>query len=133
MIRVKGPEDPHPGAGRTSPASAPFLAAALLASFIPVFPPYPWFSSFACSPRPSSCRGFYLLVISVGRPSRRAVALTFDDGPDPATTPPLLDLLAEKGRVTAAFFLAGARAEAHLTWRRASSRGLRDRQPFVPP
>lgn len=42
----------------------------------------------------------------------RAVALTFDDGPDPAATPPLLDLLRERG-AAATFFLVGERARAH--------------------
>ncbi len=37
-----------------------------------------------------------------------AVALTFDDGPHPATTPPLLDVLATH-RATATFFLIGER------------------------
>jgi len=41
-----------------------------------------------------------------------AVALTFDDGPDPATTPALLALLARRG-ARAAFFVVGARARAH--------------------
>lgn len=40
------------------------------------------------------------------------VALTFDDGPDPGSTPALLDLLRE-ARVEAAFFCIGARAAAH--------------------
>ncbi|GAA4837235.1 hypothetical protein GCM10023201_27820 [Actinomycetospora corticicola] len=39
-------------------------------------------------------------------------ALTFDDGPDPATTPALLDVLARHG-AHATFFLIGERAEAH--------------------
>ncbi|MBN2080224.1 MAG: polysaccharide deacetylase family protein [Spirochaetes bacterium] len=56
--------------------------------------------------------GFYLPVIHKGERSRHAVALTFDDGPDPTTTPMLLDLLARKG-VAAAFFLVGSKAEAH--------------------
>jgi len=42
----------------------------------------------------------------------RAVALTFDDGPDPASTPALLDLLRE-ARVQAAFFCIGERVAAH--------------------
>ncbi len=89
-------------------------AAALLALIDPRLSAIPLvLFLFACFAAPFfPRRGFYLPVISGGDPSRRAVALTFDDGPDPATTPPLLDLLAEKG-VTAAFFLAGARAEAH--------------------
>ncbi len=43
---------------------------------------------------------------------RRAgeIALTFDDGPNPAWTPRLLDVLAEHG-VKAAFFMLGSRAE----------------------
>ncbi len=40
------------------------------------------------------------------------VALTFDDGPDPAVTPQVLALLAEAG-ATASFFCIGARAQAH--------------------
>jgi peptidoglycan-N-acetylglucosamine deacetylase len=41
-----------------------------------------------------------------------AVALTFDDGPDPVDTPRLLDLLREKN-VKATFFVVGKRADAH--------------------
>jgi peptidoglycan/xylan/chitin deacetylase (PgdA/CDA1 family) len=40
------------------------------------------------------------------------VALTFDDGPDPATTPQLLQLLA-RHRVHATFCLVGANAQRH--------------------
>jgi peptidoglycan/xylan/chitin deacetylase (PgdA/CDA1 family) len=45
-------------------------------------------------------------------PSRdgRAVALTFDDGPNPAATPVILDALAERG-VKATFFILGRHAE----------------------
>ncbi|MCA8956673.1 MAG: polysaccharide deacetylase family protein [Planctomycetes bacterium] len=39
-------------------------------------------------------------------------ALTFDDGPDPACTPAVLDLLRARG-VSAAFFLIGERVDAH--------------------
>ncbi len=46
-----------------------------------------------------------------GRRTDRAVALTFDDGPDPTHTPRILDVLARE-RVTATFFLIGERAEA---------------------
>ena len=42
----------------------------------------------------------------------KALALTFDDGPDPATTPVLLDLLAQLD-AKATFFLVGKRAERH--------------------
>ena len=40
-------------------------------------------------------------------PSRRAVAITFDDGPDPEFTPAVLDVLARHG-VVATFFLVGS-------------------------
>jgi len=43
---------------------------------------------------------------------RRRVALTFDDGPDPARTPAVLAALAELG-VKATFFVVGAKVEAH--------------------
>ncbi|MFP4125459.1 MAG: polysaccharide deacetylase family protein [Alphaproteobacteria bacterium] len=46
-----------------------------------------------------------------GPPDRPAVALTLDDGPDPATTPTLLDTL-ERLDVRATFFLIGERAAA---------------------
>jgi peptidoglycan/xylan/chitin deacetylase (PgdA/CDA1 family) len=53
-----------------------------------------------------------LTVASVWRGStrRRAVTLTFDDGPDPEWTPRVLDLLEREG-VRGAFFLIGRRAE----------------------
>jgi len=47
-----------------------------------------------------------------GRRDRKQVALTFDDGPDPARTPALLDALAELD-VKATFFLLGAGVDAH--------------------
>jgi peptidoglycan-N-acetylglucosamine deacetylase len=45
------------------------------------------------------------------RTGRRAVALTFDDGPDPARTPALLDALAAED-VKATFFLCGSAVDA---------------------
>lgn len=47
-----------------------------------------------------------------GPGSRRQVALTFDDGPDPATTPKVLAILARHG-VRATFFVIGERAARH--------------------
>jgi peptidoglycan-N-acetylglucosamine deacetylase len=38
------------------------------------------------------------------------IALTFDDGPDPRTTPPVLDTLREHG-VKATFFVVGSQVE----------------------
>jgi peptidoglycan/xylan/chitin deacetylase (PgdA/CDA1 family) len=56
--------------------------------------------------------GFFLPVISRRRTGRKAVALTFDDGPDPDVTLRLLDLLRRHG-VQATFFVTGERAERH--------------------
>jgi peptidoglycan/xylan/chitin deacetylase (PgdA/CDA1 family) len=55
---------------------------------------------------PSS--SFFLPVISRGACCRKAVALTFDDGPDPLTTPVLLKLL-KKYRAVGTFFVTGHR------------------------
>ena len=51
---------------------------------------------------------FFLPVISRGTCGRKAVALTFDDGPDPLTTPELLRLL-KKHRISGTFFVTGHR------------------------
>jgi peptidoglycan/xylan/chitin deacetylase (PgdA/CDA1 family) len=56
--------------------------------------------------RPAS--SFFLPVISRGVSGRKAVALTFDDGPDPLTTPELLGLL-KKHQVKATFFVNGSK------------------------
>ena len=45
-------------------------------------------------------------------PPRMTVALTFDDGPDSAWTPKLLDLLRERN-VPATFFVVGAQVVSH--------------------
>ncbi|MBI4618916.1 MAG: polysaccharide deacetylase family protein [Desulfobacterales bacterium] len=54
-------------------------------------------------------RGFFLPVISRGHTGRPVVSLTFDDGPDPVTTPPLLQLL-ERYAARATFFVTGEKA-----------------------
>lgn len=56
--------------------------------------------------------GFFLPVISRGRGDVRAVALTFDDGPDPDVIFLLLDLL-ERYEVSATFFVIGRKAEGN--------------------
>jgi len=53
-------------------------------------------------------------------PLPKVVALTFDDGPHPAFTPQILDILKRYG-VRATFFLIGARAERYPDLARASS------------
>jgi peptidoglycan/xylan/chitin deacetylase (PgdA/CDA1 family)/2-polyprenyl-3-methyl-5-hydroxy-6-metoxy-1,4-benzoquinol methylase len=55
--------------------------------------------------------GFFLPIISRG-PRRPAVALTFDDGPDPEVTPRLLELL-DRHQARATFFVTGVNAERH--------------------
>ena len=56
--------------------------------------------------------GFFLPVISRGCTGGNMVALTFDDGPDPATTPRILELL-EKNKAKAFFFVIGEKAQGH--------------------
>ncbi len=51
-------------------------------------------------------------TIHRGSSGRRAVALTFDDGPDPVFTPRILDTLACEG-ARATFFVVGKRAQRH--------------------
>jgi peptidoglycan/xylan/chitin deacetylase (PgdA/CDA1 family) len=51
-------------------------------------------------------------VISRGTSGKNAVAITFDDGPDPLTTPLLLNLL-EKYKINATFFITGEKAARH--------------------
>jgi len=53
----------------------------------------------------------WILERKGGKPRGR-VTLTFDDGPDPAWTPRILDLLARRG-VHAAFFVIGGNAQSH--------------------
>jgi peptidoglycan/xylan/chitin deacetylase (PgdA/CDA1 family) len=66
-----------------------------------------------CSAAPFIPRAsFFLPVISRGDREKRAVALTFDDGPDPRVTPLLLEILGAQG-VPAAFFVTGERAARH--------------------
>ena len=55
--------------------------------------------------------GFFLPIISRGNSGQKAVSLTFDDGPDPFTTEPLLALLEQHG-VKATFFVVGKKAAA---------------------
>ncbi len=53
---------------------------------------------------------FFLPIISRGPSEKQAVALTFDDGPNPLSTPGLLELLF-RHQVIATFFVNGRRAE----------------------
>ena len=55
---------------------------------------------------------FFLPIVSRGRSGQGAVAVTFDDGPDPASTPKLLALLS-KYETMATFYVTGRRAEQY--------------------
>jgi peptidoglycan/xylan/chitin deacetylase (PgdA/CDA1 family) len=86
------------GAGAV-PVSIAGLAAALLLLVVGVGTTMPSSGVFARQ------------VIGV-HTARRELSLTFDDGPDPRWTPPLLDMLEARGH-RATFFVIGARAERH--------------------
>jgi peptidoglycan/xylan/chitin deacetylase (PgdA/CDA1 family) len=66
-------------------------------------------SCIACPFFPRS--SFFLPVISRGVSGQKAIAITFDDGPDPLSTPELLRLLS-KHEAKATFFVTGKRASA---------------------
>ncbi len=53
--------------------------------------------------------GFYIKAFSHGATSEKIVSFTFDDGPDPAATPRILEIL-RKNEVPAAFFIIGEKA-----------------------
>jgi len=55
---------------------------------------------------------FFLPIISRGKSGKNAVAITFDDGPDPSSTPALLRLLSEY-ETKATFFVSGKKVSAH--------------------
>ena len=55
---------------------------------------------------------FFLPVICRGKQGARGIALTFDDGPFPGSTPLLLELLAQY-KLPATFFVTGKNADAH--------------------
>lgn len=55
---------------------------------------------------------FYLPIVSRGPADKQAVAVTFDDGPDPASTPELVHLLS-RYHASATFYVNGCRAERH--------------------
>jgi len=56
--------------------------------------------------------GMFVDVLSRGPRGARGVALTFDDGPSPTSTPKILDLL-DAAKAKATFFVIGKKAEKH--------------------
>ena len=98
-------------AGAAALAAAAVLSAAAPATAAPALPLAAFVA--ACAAAPFFPRaGFFFPVISAGPRERPAVALTFDDGPDPVTTPALLDLL-DRHRVKGAFFVVGNRVDRY--------------------
>jgi peptidoglycan-N-acetylglucosamine deacetylase len=55
---------------------------------------------------------FFCPAICRGPDGNRRVALTFDDGPDPNSTPAVLELL-NREKISAAFFCVGKNVDAH--------------------
>ena len=86
-----------------SPRTTPYVLSALVANHLVIgtagmFPRCGWLG-------PNMTR-------LPGDAGNEAIALTFDDGPDPAVTPRVLDLLDRTGQ-RATFFCIGRRAEEH--------------------
>jgi peptidoglycan/xylan/chitin deacetylase (PgdA/CDA1 family) len=84
--------------------SWPWVVGGLLANHAVLFA--------ACLTPRSSLLGPNLVRLPAAATARQEVAVTFDDGPDPAVTPRLLDLLDER-RAVGTFFCIGERAAAH--------------------
>ena len=92
-----------------------FLLAIILFVFVDEWPAVIALAGFflVCLAAPFFPRfGFYLPVIYRGTSGKKAVAMTFDDGPDPLTTPLLLELLLKR-QIKATFFVTGEKAAAH--------------------
>lgn len=80
----------------------PALATVPLVFFLLLCLGAPFFPGFS----------FFLPIISRGKAGTNGVALTFDDGPSPSSTPILLDLLA-RHNLQATFFVVGEKAANH--------------------
>jgi peptidoglycan/xylan/chitin deacetylase (PgdA/CDA1 family) len=97
----------HAGGAATlllAPRAWPLVVGAIVADHMTVAAASLW-------PR-STLLGPTLVRLPAGARARRAIALTFDDGPDPVTTPRVLGLLEARG-ARATFFCVGRRVEAH--------------------
>jgi peptidoglycan/xylan/chitin deacetylase (PgdA/CDA1 family) len=81
---------------------SPALAVIPLVLFLLLCLGAPFFPEFS----------FFLPIISRGRPGTKKVALTFDDGPCPESTPVLLDLL-DRYNFSATFFVVGKQVKKH--------------------
>jgi len=90
------------------------LAAILLLIFSPplVFVPLGLFGLLYLTGPFVQRFSFFLPIVRRGNRDRAEIALTFDDGPDPETTPRLLKLLASNG-IKGTFFVIGEKASAN--------------------
>jgi peptidoglycan/xylan/chitin deacetylase (PgdA/CDA1 family) len=82
-------------------------------------PPLAWATGFAFAYIALFLSGVFVIRLSMfadavneGPAGARGIALTFDDGPDPVSTPKVLAALAKAG-AKATFFVIGKKAEAH--------------------
>jgi peptidoglycan/xylan/chitin deacetylase (PgdA/CDA1 family) len=89
--------------GLAAPRAWPWVIAGLVADHLLLVGGSLW-------PR-SSLVGPNLTRLPAGVPDARSLALTFDDGPDPAVTPRVLEILGRRG-AHATFFYVGRHAEA---------------------
>lgn len=89
--------------------SVAFVAAGQITAGI-IFSALCWINFLLGTLRPNS--NLFGPVITNLETNQLAVALTIDDGPDPRTTPVMLDLL-RRHEAKATFFLIGERAQAH--------------------
>jgi peptidoglycan/xylan/chitin deacetylase (PgdA/CDA1 family) len=87
-----------------APRTWPLVVGALIADHLTVV-------SAGLLPR-ATLLGPALVRLAPAARARREIALTFDDGPDPATTPRVLDLLDARG-ARSTFFCIGRRVETH--------------------
>jgi len=93
---------------------ATLVASLALLPFGLCFSVLPWLAlGMLCLTAPFVPRlSFFLPIVIHGDRKARTIALTFDDGPDPQTTPLLLELLSRR-MTKAAFFVIGQKAERH--------------------
>jgi peptidoglycan-N-acetylglucosamine deacetylase len=93
---------------------AAFHVYVLLLFLDPALAPLPLLAFLLCLVVAPFCTrvGFFLPIVTRGDRRSGAVALTFDDGPDPEVTPRLLDLLGRHA-VSATFFVTGEKAQRH--------------------
>lgn len=91
-------------AAATFPSNWPWLLGAVAANHLIL-------GAAGMSPR-SRLLGPNLVRLPPSSAHRREIALTFDDGPDPAATPAILDLL-DRHRARASFFCIGRQAAAY--------------------